>query len=67
MFFQTTRDPKLYVPEKKNSFEIPWPRAIKCPPNWNFMKPVLENRKKMPHLTVQCSMTYKYIQTSSVD
>ena len=31
--------------KKKNSFEMPWPRAIKCPPNWIFMKPVLENRK----------------------
>ena len=33
------------APNDKNSFEIPWPRAKKCPPNWNFMKPVLENRK----------------------
>ena len=31
---------------KKNSFEIPWPRAIKCPQNWNFMKLFVENRKK---------------------
>ena len=35
-----------------NSFEIPWPRAIKCPQNQNFMKHVLENRKKMPHPNV---------------
>ena len=32
---------RIYVSEKKNIFEIPWPRAI----NWNFMKPVLENKK----------------------
>ena len=30
----------------KNSFEIPWPRAIKCPAKWNFMKHLLEKRRK---------------------
>ena len=24
--------------KNKNSFEMPWPRAIKCPPNWIFQK-----------------------------
>ena len=24
--------------KKKKSFEIPWPRAIQCPPNQNFKK-----------------------------
>ena len=33
---------KKYKSKKnKNSFEIPWPRAIKCPPNQNSQKKVL--------------------------
>ena len=41
--------------KRKKQFEIPWQRAIKCPPNQNLMKPVLENRKKMPHPNVLCT------------
>ena len=37
-----------YTSQKKNnnSSKNPWPRALKCPWNWNFMKPVLRSRKK---------------------
>ena len=37
----------IYDQEKmKAVFEILWPRDIKCPAKWNFMKPVLENWRK---------------------
>ena len=48
--------------KNKNGFEMPWPRAIKCPPNWNFMK-VLEKRKKIaePYSAyIYLYITYQY-------
>ena len=35
----------IFLKYSEFSFEIPWPRAIKCPTKHIFMKPVLENRK----------------------
>ena len=37
---------KLYYRGSQTVFKIPWPRDIKCPPNQNLMKPVLENKNK---------------------
>ena len=47
-----------YQKKNKNSFEIPWLRAIKCLLNQNFMKHVLENRKKMLHPNVHILQIY---------
>ena len=50
--------------KNKNSFEIPWPKAIKCSPNQNFMKTVLEKRKRMPHPNVHPLI---YVQFQNLD